>query len=149
MHVDSLRLRMMGNRLNLAKADVELDAVRSKRNAKIWHPAGTIDFTGLRAYTPYFPVRIKMPGTRMRFNMNDVELDSAVVRLGRSDLKLTGSITNMARSFFRKDTTLQGQLIVTSDFIDCNQLMRARKWELRIGQKWRLVTGILLEVMGK
>lgn len=113
------------NRLNLAKADVELDAVRSKRNAKIWHPAGTIDFTGLRAYTPYFPVRIKMPGTRMRFNMNDVELDSAVVRLGRSDLKLTGSITNMARSFFRKDTTLQGQLIVTSDFIDCNQLMRA------------------------
>ena len=31
----------------------------------------------------------------------------------------------MARSFFRKDTTLQGQLIVTSDFIDCNQLMRA------------------------
>lgn len=125
MHVDSLRLRMLGNRLNLAKADVELDAVRSKRNAKIWHPAGTIDFTGLRAYTPYFPVRIKMPGTRMRFNMNDVELDSAVVRLGRSDLKLTGSITNMARSFFRKDTTLQGQLIVTSDFIDCNQLMRA------------------------
>lgn len=124
MHVDSLRVRMLGNRLNLAKADIELEAVRSKRNRKIWRPSGVIDFTGLRAYTPYFPVRMRMPGTRLSFNMNEVQLDSAVVRLGRSNMKLTGSITNLARSFFRKDT-LRGELLVTSDYIDCNQLMRA------------------------
>lgn len=124
MHIDSLRMRMLGNRLNLAKAEVELEAVRGKRNVKIWRPAGTIDFVGLQAYTPYFPVRMKMPGSRLRFNMNEVQLDSAVVRLGRSDMKLSGNITNLARSFFRKDT-LRGELLVTSDYIDCNQLMRA------------------------
>lgn len=119
-----MRLRMLGNRLNLAKADIELEAVRSKRNAKIWRPSGTVDFSGLRAFTPYFPVRLRMPGTRLRFNMNEVQLDSAMVRLGRSDMRLTGSVTNLARSFFRKDT-LRGELLVTSDRIDCNQLMRA------------------------
>jgi len=124
MQVDSLRLRMLGNRLNLAEADVEVEAVRSKRNVKIWRPSGTVDFTGLRAYTPYFPVRLRMPGTRLRFSMNEVQLDSAVVRLGRSDMKLTGRLTNLARSFFRKDT-LRGELLVTSDRLDCNQLMRA------------------------
>ncbi len=124
IQVDSMRLRMLGNRLNLAKADIELEAVRSKRNAKIWRPSGTVDFSGLRAFTPYFPVRLRMPGTRLRFNMNEVQLDSAMVRLGRSDMRLTGSVTNLARSFFRKDT-LRGELLVTSDRIDCNQLMRA------------------------
>lgn len=124
VQVDSLRLRMLGNRLNLAKADVELEAVRGRRNRKIWRPSGTIDFSGLRAFTPYFPVRMRMPGTRLRFDMNEVQLDSAVVKLGRSDMRLTGSVTNLARSFFRKDT-LRGELLVTSDRIDCNQLMRA------------------------
>lgn len=124
IQVDSLRLRMLGNRLNLARADVELEAVRGKRNAKIWRPSGTVDFSGLRAFTPYFPVRFRMPGTRLRFSMNEIQLDSAVVKLGRSDMKLTGSVTNLARSFFRKDT-LRGELLVTSERIDCNQLMRA------------------------
>lgn len=124
MQMDSLRLRMLGNRLNLAKADIGLKAVRSRKNGKIWRPSGTIDFAGLRAYTPYFPLRMRMPGTRLRFNMNEVELDSAVVRLGRSDMKLTGKVTDLARAFFRKDT-IRGELLVTSDCIDCNQLMRA------------------------
>lgn len=124
IQLDSMRLRMLGNRLNLAKADVEVEAVRSRRNAKIWIPSGVVDFTSLRAYTPYFPVRMRMPGTRLRFNMNEIQLDSAVLRLGRSDMRLTGHITNLARSFFRKDT-LRGELLVTSNKIDCNQLMRA------------------------
>lgn len=124
VQVDSLRLRMLGNRLNLAKANAEVEAVRGKRNAKMWRPSGSVEFSGLRAFTPYFPVRLRMPGSRLRFSMNEVELDSAVVKLGRSDLRLTGRLSNLARSFFRKDT-LRGELLVVSDKIDCNQLMRA------------------------
>lgn len=124
LQVDSLRLRMLGNRLSFAKVDAKVEAIRSVRNKKIWRPAGYVDFVGLKAYTPYFPLRMRMPGTRLRFNMNEVQLDSAVLRLGRSDMRLTGSIENMARAFFRKDT-LKAQLLVTSDKIDCNQLMHA------------------------
>ena len=124
LQVDSLRLRMLGNRLSFARVDSKVEAVRSRRNEKIWRPSGYVDFVGMRAYTPYFPLRMRMPGTRLRFNMNEVQLDSAVLRLGRSDLRLTGSIENMARAFFRHDT-LKAQLLVTSDRIDCNQLMHA------------------------
>lgn len=124
LQVDSLRLRAMGNRLNFAKAEVQLRAVRSRRNTDFWIPTGSIEFRGMRAYTPYFPVRIQMPGTRLRFDRNEIQLDSAVVKLGRSDLRLTGSVSNLRKAFFKKEE-LKAELIVTSNLVDCNQLMRA------------------------
>lgn len=122
--VDSLRLRSLGNRLAMAKADIVLNANRSRRNEKVWIPSGYIDFEGLRAYTPYFPLRMSMPGTRIRFNRKEIQLDSAKLRLGRSDVRMTGSVTNLWRAFFRKDT-LKAELAVYSHMINCNQLMHA------------------------
>lgn len=122
--IDSLRLRAMGNRLSLAKANVQVEAVRSRRNKNIWAPTGDIDFRGLRAYTPYFPLRMRMPGTKIRFDRNEIQLDSAVLQMGRSQVKLTGSVSNLIRSFFKKED-LKAELIVTSKMIDCNQVMRA------------------------
>lgn len=122
--IDSLRLRAMGNRLSLAKANVQVEAVRSRRNKNIWSPTGDIDFRGLRAYTPYFPLRMRMPGTKIRFDRNEIQLDSAVLQMGRSHVKLTGSVSNLIRSFFKKED-LKAELIVTSKMIDCNQMMRA------------------------
>lgn len=122
--IDSLRLRSMGNRLNMAKADIRIDANRSRRDKKIWVPSGYIDFKGLRAYTPFFPLRLSMPGTRIHFNRKEIQLDSAQLRLGRSDVRLTGSITNLWKAFFRHDT-LYASLAVRSHMINCNQLMRA------------------------
>lgn len=122
--VDSLRSRVMANRLNLAHAVIDVDAVQNSRNKKMWMSSGYADVAGLRAFTPFFPVRIAMSGTRLQFNMNEIRLDSADIRLGRSNMRLTGSIHNLARSFFRGDT-LRGELLVTSDCINCNQLLRA------------------------
>ncbi len=122
--VDSLRMRMLGNRLNMAHAEFEVDAVQNPKNRKMWLPAGYVDFVDMQAYTPYFPLRIKMPGTRLQFNFNEILLDSAVVKMGRSDMRLTGRITNLARTFFKKDT-LRGELLVSSRMINCNQLMKA------------------------
>lgn len=124
LEVDGLRLRSLGNRLSMAKADIHLNATRSRRDERIWIPSGYIDFEGFRAYTPYFPLRMSMPGTRIRFNRKEIQLDSAVLRLGRSDVRLTGNVTNLWRAFFRHDT-LYASLSVRSRMINCNQLMRA------------------------
>lgn len=124
LQVDSLRLRYLGNRLNMAQADIQLNATRSKRNVKIWHPVGYIDFQGLRAYTPYFPLRMRMPGTRIHFDRNEMSLDSATLKLGRSDIRLTGRIVNLAKAFYKKEE-LKAELFVRSKMIDCNQLMKA------------------------
>lgn len=122
--VDSLRMRVLANRLNLGHAEFEVNAVQNPRNKKMWMPSGYVDFTGLQAYTPFFPLKIRMPGTRLTFNMREIQLDSALLHLGRSDLHLTGNLTNLARAFFRNDT-LRGELIVKSRRINANQLMRA------------------------
>lgn len=124
LQVDSLRLRMLGNRLSLAKVNIQMDAVRGRENKKVWHPVGHMDFSGLRGYTPYFPLRMKMPGTRIRFEREEIYLDSAMLQLGRSNLRLTGSLHHLTKSFFKKED-LKAELYVTSDLIDCNQLMRA------------------------
>jgi len=46
------------------------------------------------------------------------------MRLGKSDIRLTGSITNLTRAFFKKEE-LKAELTVQSKMINCNQLMRA------------------------
>ncbi len=124
LQIDSLRVRSMGNRLSMVRADIRLDANRTRRDDKIWIPSGYVDFEGLRAYTPYFPLRLSMPGTRIHFNRKEIQLDSARLRLGRSDVRLTGSVTNLWKSFFRHDT-LYASLAVKSRMINCNQLMKA------------------------
>lgn len=124
LKVDSLRLRALNNRLNIAKADIHLQASRSRRDERIWRPAGYIDFEGLRAYTPFFPLRLRMPGTRIRFDRREIFLDSAVLRLGKSDVRLTGSVSNLSRAFFKKEE-LKAELNVQSELINCNQIMRA------------------------
>lgn len=124
LQVDSMRLRALGNRLSIVKADVQLEAVRTKRNKNIWLPKGYVDFVGLRAYTPYFPLRMSMPGSRVRFDANELQLDSALLKLGHSNLRMTGNITNLAKSFFKKEE-LKAELLVKSSMIDCNQLMKA------------------------
>ncbi|WP_298616345.1 AsmA family protein [uncultured Odoribacter sp.] len=121
---DSLRLRALNNRLNIARGDLQLSATRSRRNERIWFPSGYIDFEGLRAYTPYFPLRIRMPGTRVHFDRQQIFLDSAVMRIGRSDVRLTGSLSNLTRAFFKKED-LKAELTVQSKMINCNQIMRA------------------------
>lgn len=122
--VDSLRMRMLGNRLSMANADIQFEAVRSKRNENIWIPVGYVDFSGFRAYTPYFPLRMRMPGTRVRFERDEIQLDSAVFQLGHSNMRLTGSVSNLTKFLF-KNEEVKAQLIVKSSMIDCNQLMKA------------------------
>lgn len=124
LQVDSLRVRSMGNRLSMAKADICLNANRTRRDDKVWIPSGYIDFEGLRAFTPFFPLRLSMPGTRIHFDRKEIQLDSARLRLGRSDVRMTGSVTNLWKAFFRHDT-LYASLAVTSRMINCNQLMKA------------------------
>jgi hypothetical protein len=123
--VDSLRIRALNNRLRVAKADIRLSATRSRRDTSVWIPSGDVTFTDLRAFTPYFPLRIRMPGTNIHFDRREFRLDSAAVRLGSSDVYMTGKIHNFFRSFVRRRGELKAELDITSKMINCNQIMRA------------------------
>lgn len=124
INVDSLKVGLLANRLELAKANIELEAVRGTENVKIWNPTLLIDFVDMKAYTPLFPLPIVMLGTQLVYKEEEMFLDSAAIRIGESDMHISGRIKNVYKSMIGQDT-LRGELSIASKRINCNQLMRA------------------------
>lgn len=137
VEMDSLRVKARGNRLRLANAGFDLSGVPDKVNKRQWNTNGVIGFKDLRMYTPMFPLRVKMPGTKVTLSPGHIKLNGAKLRLGRSDVLLTGEVYNLAGAFLRQEE-LKAELKVKSDRIDCNQLMKAMEVgeANRVNMKW-------------
>lgn len=80
-----------------------------------------------RVMTPLFPLRTRLKGLDMTFNADSVMLKALQISAGRSDVSLSGSITNMQRALGRTNASapLRLALKVTSDTIDVNELTQA------------------------
>ena len=67
---------------------------------------------------------MRIDQTTMKFNTNDITLTDAHLHLGKSDFMLNGEIKRIRQAMLRGGK-LQGNFSLTSDYIDCNQLMKA------------------------
>lgn len=65
-----------------------------------------------------------MPATKITLAPGRIELNGAKLRIGHSDVLLTGAVYNLADAFLHKGE-LKAELAVRSKMIDCNQLMKA------------------------
>ena len=137
VNMDSLRIRAKGNRLRLANAGFNLSGVPDKEHKRQWKTTGVIGFKDLRMYTPLFPLRMRMPGTKITLNPGHIKLNGAKLRMGKSDVLLTGEVYNLGGAFLRQEE-LQAKLKVKSKMIDCNQLMKAMEVgeANRMNMKW-------------
>lgn len=124
VEMDSLRIRALGNRLRMEKAGFDLTSVMNKDDKRIWKTSGIIGFRNLGVYTPVFPLRMRMPATKITLAPGRIELNGAKLRIGHSDVLLTGAVYNLADAFLHKGE-LKAELAVRSKMIDCNQLMKA------------------------
>lgn len=89
-----------------------------------WEARGTVRFDQMRAFSRYMPIPIRMEQTNVAFNTNAITLTDARLHLGKSDLTLNGEISRIRQALLRGGK-LKGDFRLTSDFIDCNQLMQA------------------------
>lgn len=89
-----------------------------------WEARGNVRFNQMRTFSRFMPLPIRMEKTKVAFNTNTVTLTDARLHLGKSDLTLTGEISHIRQAFLRGGK-LKGNFRLTSDFIDCNQLMGA------------------------
>lgn len=96
----------------------------SSRILKEWDMTGNVTFNSFKAFTPLFPIPILMNGTNVHFSTNEVKLSGANLKLGKSDLTLSGEIRNLRRTLLRGGQ-LSAELRVNSEFIDCNELMNS------------------------
>lgn len=73
---------------------------------------------------PNFPLRTSLSRVDLSFNDDTLQLDDLRLRLGRSNIRLSGRVDNMRR-FLLRGRTLSADLELTSRRLDLNQLLRA------------------------
>lgn len=87
-----------------------------------WDANCTIKADGGRIITPYMPLRNRLGKVDITLNTNELRFKNTEVRLGRTDLNLTGRVWGIRRALTR-DGKLRADLMIASDTLDVNQLM--------------------------
>lgn len=122
LRADSLFFGMKDTKLAMNVAGIKVQA--EKLRDSVWIPQGIIGFDRLRMRTPEFGLPILMKKTVVAIEHQKIVLKNASLRIGRSNLIATGDVTGLYRAM-TKNEMLTAHLAITSDMIDCNQLINA------------------------
>ncbi|KOS07406.1 hypothetical protein AM493_16175 [Flavobacterium akiainvivens] len=94
-----------------------------KNREDIWMPRGTIEFNNLYAFMPEFALPLRMEHSQIGINNKAITLQNAHIFFGNSDVTLSGQINNMLAKK-SPDKRVDATLILTSNFIDANEIMK-------------------------
>ena len=90
-----------------------------------WEARGSLSFNSMRGFSRLMPLPIKTDRTTtIKFNTSNVTLSDARLHIGKSDLTLSGEVKRIRQALLRGGK-LKGDFSLTSDHLDCNQLMNA------------------------
>lgn len=89
-----------------------------------WEVRGSLSFKQMRGFSRVMPIPMRIDQTTLKFNTNDITLTDARLHMGKSDFLLNGEISQIRRAMLRGGK-LKGNFSLTSDYIDCNQLIKA------------------------
>ena len=120
-NIDSTGIASKGRFFAISKGAYDLSSTRIGNN---WPINGHISFDELYAYTPTFPLLLKMPQTKVTFKPGVISLDNAKIEIGESDIEATGKVYNIGDAFF-DDKMFKGELEVNSKLIDFNEIIQA------------------------
>lgn len=122
MRTDSLFFSANETKLALGVAGIKAKA--EKKNDSLWVPRGIIGFDRLLVRTPQFGLPVRMRKTAVTIDGPKITLKNAFLRVGRSNLVATGDVMGLYRAM-TKNEILKAHLTVSSDMIDCNQLINS------------------------
>ncbi len=100
-----------------------------------WEARGSVSFNEMRGFSRLLPLPVRMDRTTMQFNTNNVTLSDARLHVGKSNLTLSGEVKRIRQALLRGGK-LQGSFSLTSDYIDCNQLMNAMNSGMQYWEQW-------------
>lgn len=119
---DSLFAKLSGLSAGMKKGVVNLKA--DKVRDSLWNPKANVNFSRMEVRSANYALPLKFNKARISFADNRLDLNKAKIRVGRSDLELSGYITNPYMGV-RKGAMMRGKLDLVAKRINCNQLMRA------------------------
>lgn len=112
---DSLYLKAVDNKFYMVGAAV--DVFVDKKNFK-----GSVAFDGLHLSTPLFPLKMSMPKTALSVNNQDITLSKAILRVGSSDVVLTGIVRDLI-SASRGTKPLTMRVDVSSTMLNLTEIV--------------------------
>ncbi|NOQ92756.1 MAG: hypothetical protein GQ552_08595 [Flavobacteriaceae bacterium] len=118
--IDSIGVKANNRFFAITNGNYNLDL--TKKAKKRWPVTGQINFNHLYAFTPTFPLLLKMPQTKITLKPGFISLNRAKLELGKSDLLVSGKIYDLYKTIFDKKT-LKAELTVNSKLIDANELI--------------------------
>ena len=127
--VDSAGALYKSKRVALIQGKYDL---KSSRVGKNWPLEGQVSFGTMYAFTPGYPLEIQIPKTEIILEPGLIELDHAKLIVGKSDITATGRVYDIGDAFL-EGKMLKGELEVTSDQIDVNEMIYA----LNAGAEYR------------
>lgn len=91
-----------------------------------WDVKGSVKSKSARLFTPYFPLRNRLSNVDIEFTTDSVAFNNIRYKVGRSDFKVTGAISNIKNALSgRKGQPLKMSFMMRSDTIDVNQIAEA------------------------
>ncbi len=118
--IDSTGVTANGSFFAITDGNYNLDMYRKAK--KRWPVTGQITFNKLYAFTPTFPLMIKMPQTKITIKPGLLQLNHAKIKMGNSNLEITGKIYDLGKVIFEK-AIFKAELAVASNLIDANEMI--------------------------
>ncbi len=122
MEADTLFCRMGDIKMGMDKAGIAVSA--EKMRDSLWIPKGIVGFNRLMVRMPECALPIRMEKTSVTVGNRAITLRNATMRIGRSDLTASGAVYDLYGAM-RHHKTLRAKLELSSDNLNCNQLIRS------------------------
>lgn len=123
MRTDSLFFNANETKLALGVAGIK--AKLEKKNDSLWIPRGIVGFDRLLVHTPEFGLPLRVRKTAVTVDGPKITLRNASLKIGHSDMVATGEVMGLYRAMMTKNETLKARLAISSEMIDCNQLINS------------------------
>ncbi len=122
LETDTLFGRYAGIKAGMDKGGFGVRA--EKMRDSTWLPEGIIGFNRLGVSVPEFALPVRMQKTAVTLGNRVITLKQARCRIGDSDITATGAIYDLNGTFKYK-RPLRAKLDISSNNLDCNQLINA------------------------
>lgn len=122
LEADTFFCRLADRRFGMDRAGFAVTA--EKVRDSVWDPKGIIGFRNLKVQTPEIALPIHMQKTSLTVGNRKIALRNATMRIGRSDLTASGAVYNLYEAI-KKNTRLRAELEISSNNLNCNQLLKA------------------------
>ena len=122
VETDSIFAKAGGMSGGMKKGVIKVNA--DKVRDSLWLPSGTVRFNRMVARVPQCALPVRLNKTVVTFGKGQLELKKAAVRVGRSNVVLSGTVHDLYGAL-RHGRKLRANLDISSRNLNVNQLMRA------------------------